>query len=257
MPPSSAKRPHALDDLAFSVSAEGEALHGNAAVSPTMWVPGTTMLSISLAATYADYTLGSLAVSALTPRMPVTLGLDVHLFADAVDLDHIQWTAAVVKAGRSVIVTNLDFTGKDGRRVGFAHGLFMASPDPRLKAPARTTILDHFAAERGVLIEPFAARVGCERRAPGTVVLPSAPHIHNASGSINGGLLTSVIEEAALSADRDSRPLESMQVRYLRGIRNGPAVARARIQSGFADVEVSDGHAGALAVLATTRSACS
>jgi hypothetical protein len=88
----------------------------------------------------------------------------------------------------------------------------------------------------------------------GTAVLPCTPVVHNASAAINGGLLALVVEEAALSADPTAGRIESVQLRYLRAIRVGPAVASAELHHGMGRVEVRDASNDAVAAIATTRS---
>jgi acyl-coenzyme A thioesterase PaaI-like protein len=245
---------HALADVGLVIGAVGEELHGTAEVLPTMWVPGTSALRVSMLATWADTMLGLLAVRALAPRVPVTLELDIHLFADIEGTPEVRSVARLTRAGRAVLVLSIDFL-VDDERVGFGHALFMAAPDPSLTIPMGNWALDGFAARRGTLVVPFADRVGCERTGPASAILPCADHVLNQSKGINGGLLTVAIEEAALSADPAGRPIRSMQVRYLRAIRTGPAVARATVTDGLGEVEVHDGASGALAVLATTITA--
>lgn len=245
---------HVLGDLGLSIEAAGDELHGRAAIVPTMWAPGTTRLRASIVATWADTLLGLLAVRALAPRVPVTLELDVHLFDDPGDDGVLHLAGHVAKAGRAVIVSSMEISAGDGRRVGFGHSMFMAAPDPRLSIPTGSWALDNFSSRRGTLDEPFAARVGCERTAPGTAVLPLSPPVLNHSQTLNGGLVSLVVEEAALSADPAGRPLESLHLRYLRPVRTGPAVARAEVRGTTGEVEVRDAATDALAIIATTRS---
>jgi acyl-coenzyme A thioesterase PaaI-like protein len=100
---------------------------------------------------------------------------------------------------------------------------------------------------------PFAQRARCTVREPGVVELPRTPDGLNATGSINGGLLALAIEEAALSLTPGAT-LCSLALRYLRSVRNGPAVATAAVHHGLGRVEVRDaGDADRLAAVATTR----
>jgi acyl-coenzyme A thioesterase PaaI-like protein len=103
------------------------------------------------------------------------------------------------------------------------------------------------------LTVPFAERAGCEYRAPGVVAIPMRPDGLNASGTLNGGLLALAVEEAALSIS-PGRPLDSMSMRYVSPVRNGPAVATAEVCDGLANVVVRDeGRDDRLSVIATTR----
>lgn len=207
-----------------------------------------------MAASWADTQLGVLAMQAFSPRFTLTLDLDVHLFDEVTDLTRLRTAARIVKAGSTVVVALMEFTTDDGRRrVGFSHGTFMAAPNPALSAPTATQALASFRSGRRPLDEPIVTRVGCTRTKPGEAVMPYASKLNNGSNAINGGLLTVAVEEAALSADPEHRPLESMHVRYLRAVRVGPAVARAVVRRGVGQVELRDLHTDAPALLATTR----
>jgi len=244
----------AIDELGLALEAVGDELHGWADVRPTMWAPGTEMLRTSVAMTWADALLGLHAMKALAPRLTVTLELDAHLFDDIAGVERVHARSRLVKAGQQVIFTTLDFLADDGRVVGFGSGSFMAIPDPQWLAPPLDDVLVRFASPRGMLIEPLAERIGCEQTVPGTVVLPCAPVVHNATQAINGGMLAVAVEEAALSADLSARWIESMHLRYLRSVRVGPAVARADVHEAMGRVEVRDAATRKVAAIATTRS---
>ena len=234
---------------------DGDGLHGTVPVVPAMFVPGTSSLRASVVVAWADTLLGLLAVRLLAPRVPVTLELDVHLIDDLRGADELTLTGRVLKAGKSVLVSRLDLAAADGRRVGLGHALFMANPDPRVTMRTGNWALNRFRTRGAALDEPFADRLGCFRTGRGEAVLPCSPDVLNQSKSLNGGLLGVVVEEAALSADPAERPLSSMHLRYLRGVRQGPAEARAEVRGDLGEVEVRDAATGALAVVATTRAA--
>jgi acyl-coenzyme A thioesterase PaaI-like protein len=70
---------------------------------------------------------------------------------------------------------------------------------------------------------------------------------------VHGGLIALVVEEALLSLSPGAT-LSSLNLRYLRPVRVGPAVATARTTTGLGQVEVRDGgNGGRLSVLATAR----
>lgn len=245
---------HIMRDLGFDVVAAGDEMHGSAHVVPEMWVPGTEALRTSILATWADVAAGYIAIGLFTPGVPVTLDLDVHLFAPAVRCDEVHLVARAQKAGRSVSVLSIDIADGGGRTLGFAHATFMAAPNPALKMP--TVVRDEALLQPhpARLEVPFAERAGCERVAPGVASIPMRPDGLNASGTLNGGLLALAVEEAALSVEPPGTTLSSLAMRYAQPVRVGPAVAHADVRDGLGNVVVRDtGRDDRLAVIATTR----
>lgn len=244
----------AFAEIGMAIEAVGDEMHGWFDVVPELCGPGTTSLRASVAASVADAVLGFHAIRALTPRLPVTLELDVHLFDEITGVPRVHGRSRVVKAGQSVVVTSMDFRDDRDRLVGFGSGSFMAIPNPEFTAPPIDDVLARFAQPLGRLTVPLAERIGCVRTGPGSAVLPCSPIVHNGSKAINGGLLSVAVEEAALAGDPAATRVESLHIRFLRAIRVGPAVVTADVHHGMARVEVVDGSCGAVAAIATTRS---
>lgn len=240
-------------DLGFGVARSGDEAHGSGHVTPEMWVPGTEVLRTSILAALVDVVAGHIAVGLFDPGVPVTLDLDIHLRRPAVGIDEVRMAARVQKSGRSVSVLSIDVAA-DGEEIGFAHATFMAAPNPSLRMP--TVVRDDgFLRPHPARLEvPFAERAGCERLGPGLASIPLRPDGLNAAGTLNGGLLALAVEEAALSAE-PTTSLASLSMRYVQPVRNGPAVARADVRYGLANIVVRDqGRDDRLAVIATTRS---
>jgi len=244
----------AFAEIGMVIEAVDDEMHGRFDVVPELRTPGTDAVRASVAAAVADAVLGFHAIRALSPRLPVTLELDVHLFDEVAGAARIHGRSRVVKAGQSVIVTSMDFLDDADRLVGFGSASFMAIPNPEFTAPDIADVLARFGAPTGRLTAPIAERIGCVRTAPGVVTLPCTPIVHNGSKAINGGLLAVAVEEAALSADPAATRIESLHIRFVRAVRVGPATARADVHHGMARVEVVDESSGAVAAIATTRS---
>jgi acyl-coenzyme A thioesterase PaaI-like protein len=193
---------------------------------------------------------GYLAMEVLSPRVPVTLELDVHLYEPPPGDGVITGIGRTVKAGRNVFVAGIDFHYED-RVIGFASASFMAAPDATL-----TIQRDGSAppAPQGTRLQvAFADRAGCQRREPGVAVLSSSDEALNASNTLNGGLIALAVEEAALSLAPDHF-VHSLALHYLQPVRMGPAVARATMRRNLAQVEVTDaGNDDRLCVVATAR----
>lgn len=243
---------HIVLDLGLVISRAGDEVHGVATVVPEMWVPGTTSLRTSILATWVDHVCGLAAIGVLAPRVPVTLELDVHVYDHLPTDGTVHAVARVLKAGRSVVVCGVDVTDGDGSPVAIGNASFMAAPDPGLALP--DDLDDQMTRTApGRLRVPFAERAACERREAGVAALRRSEDGLNASGTINGGLIALLVEEAALSL-APGATLTSMALRYLRPVRTGPAVATACERAGLARVEVRDeGGDGRSAVTGTTR----
>ncbi|MEW2355718.1 hotdog domain-containing protein [Spirillospora sp. NPDC029432] len=241
---------HVLNELGFSTRRVGEELHGTASITPQMHVPGTSHLRTSILATWADMLTGLLATRVIAPRVPVTLELDVHLYRPAPAAGDLVGIARTVKAGRSTIVAEVDFT-VDGEPLAISKGLFMMAPDPDVRLPPMHSLDSPATGAR--LAVPLAERVGCERRGAGTAALPRREDGLNATDSVNGGLIALVAEEAVLSlAPGDT--LRSLSLTYLHAARVGPVVATARLRDGLARAELRDsGHGDRLTGLVTAR----
>ncbi len=250
-------RRHVLSDLGWVVTRvddDPDALVGSATVVPAMHVPGTEQVRISILAAWADVVAGHLAAFTIHPRVPVTLELDVHLFVAPPGAGTVIGVGRVVKAGRSVFVSSVDFTDEDGEPIGFAAASFMPSPDERLTIDIGPMSVDRPPAPRGPeLTVPFAERAGCAVRGPGVAVLGHSEESLNASNTLNGGLIALACEEAALSLTPGAT-LASLDLRYLQPVRVGPAVAEAEVHHGLGRIEVRDaGNDNRLCVAATSR----
>jgi len=249
-------RVHVLSELGFAVSRAGDELRGTATVVPEMYVPGTETLRISILTAWADVLTGLLTVAVVEPRVPVTLGIDIHLFAPPTAVGEVELRARLVKAGKDVLLSSVAITDGAGNELGTANAQFMVAPDPDLRmAASGDELVAAMAVPKGSLLEPFADRAGCERREPGVAILPTtSDETSNSSKTLNGGLIALLVEEAALSTEAGST-LSTMTIHYVRPVRVGPALAVATRQGAVSEVVVTDeGRDGALAVKATTRS---
>ena len=127
-----------LTELGFTVMrvpGSGDGLRGTACVTPQMHVPGTSHLRTSILAAWADMLAGLLASLAMEPRVPVTLELDVHLYRPAPASGTIRGTGRTVKAGRSVFVADVEFTGEEGGPLAIGAGSFSSAGGNQARVP--------------------------------------------------------------------------------------------------------------------------
>jgi acyl-coenzyme A thioesterase PaaI-like protein len=243
---------HVLQDLGWHVGRTDDGLRGSASVTPEMHVPGTSHLRTSILAIWADVLAGHLAVDTISPRVPVTLELDVHLYRPAPGDGLVRGSGQIVKAGRSVFVASVDFDSGEGEPFGFAAASFVPAPDARLTVQMPKN-WDQQAPPGPGLTVPFAERAGCERVAPGVAALSPSDEKLNASNTLNGGLIALTVEEALLSL-LPGATVSSLDLRYLQPARVGPVVARGEVRQGLGRVEVRDqGNDDRLCVVATSR----
>jgi acyl-coenzyme A thioesterase PaaI-like protein len=244
---------HIMRDLGFGVAAVDDEMHGSARVVPEMWVPGTSVLRISILAAWADMVAGHLAIGLFDPGVPVTLDLDVHLFEPPDEIDEVRMIGRIEKSGRSVSVLGIEIADGDGAPLGFSQATFMAAPNPSLRMPTIVRDEGLLRPHAPALAVPYAERAGIVQDAPGVAVVPMRPDGLNASGTLNGGLLALAIEDAARSLTPGAT-LSSLSMRYAQPVRVGPAVAEADEAHGLGRIVVRDaGRDNRLAVLATTR----
>jgi acyl-coenzyme A thioesterase PaaI-like protein len=245
---------HVAYDLGWEVRRRGDELVGSGPVIPQMWTPGTQQLRTSILAMWADILAGLLAVDVLRPRVPLTLELDVHLPRPAPGAGEVRGTGRTVKAGRSVLVSGMEFVDGSGEPVAFAGASFMAAPDRNLRFHQDWTGAVGAEMPAGPLLnEPYAERAGVTSPKPGVAVLPHSPGVLNAAGTINGGLIALAAEEAVLSRSPGAA-LSSLGLRYLHPARVGPVVATAEVANGLGMVEARDeGNGNRLCVTAMAR----
>lgn len=248
------KRPQGIfKEFGLALERDGDDLVGRADIVPTMLVPGSDILRLSVLSVWADTIFGLIAIQAIAPRVPTTLELDVHVHAPIRQCKTVHMRARLARSGKSVLVFTVDFTDEAGSALGFGTSLFMASPDPTISIPPGDWALKRFSRSSGELLQPLAERVRCDRLAPGVASLPWAHDTQNTARAINGGILAIAIEEAALSLAAGQQTLSSLIVRYLRPVRTGGAIAHATLKADLGQVEVIDAGNGALSTLATIR----
>jgi acyl-coenzyme A thioesterase PaaI-like protein len=152
----------------------------------------------------------------------------MHVFRTPTVAD-LSMEAKLVKIGKRVIVGECWFTADgedDPYAVCVATFFTTASPisddwaTPRADNPM-------FSPTRH-LPEPIAERAGIVVRAPGVVEVGLAPHISNGT-TVQGGIVALLAERACESAlgDDGGHAVTGIDLRYLSGLRSGPARATA------------------------------
>jgi acyl-coenzyme A thioesterase PaaI-like protein len=245
-------RTSTIVELGLVTEVAGDRLRGDAHVVPELLVPGTGAVRTSVLATWADVLAGLLSTLTLRPSIPLTLDLEVQVHRPATSGRDVLGEATIVKAGRSVVVSEVRFLER-GERTPFAvaHTSFMASPNPEHLAPEAG--FETAMQDRRRLSAPLAERAGARVLAPGRAEVPKRPDGLNAAGAIQGGLVALAVEEAAASTVDQPVWLSSLGLRYLRPFTVGPALAEAEAFDDLCVVRVTDAGTTKLGALATAR----
>jgi acyl-coenzyme A thioesterase PaaI-like protein len=237
-------------ELGMLTRADGALLRGEAQVVPEICVPGTTAVRASVLATWADVLTGFLAIEPMSPQIPLTLDLDVHIHRQATSGRDILGVSSVVKAGRRIVVCDVRFHERgDDEPFAIGHGTFMGSPAPGHEFPKGFMPA---MQERHRLDVPLAERAGVVVLGPGEVEVPRQTDGLNATGAIQGGLVALAAEEA-VRATGERLLLSSLSVRYLRPFSVGPAHAVAERHGDLVTVRLRDAGQDKLGAIATAH----
>lgn len=246
------QRESVVSELGLYVEVGDDVATARGQVHPETCVPGTDVLRTSVLATWADVVTGFMAVRAMSPRIPLTLDLEVQVERPPEAGATVRCEASTVKVGRSVLVTEATFRDAgSGAALAVALASFIASPNPEhVFAFDFPTVVDMSGPPRA----PLAARAACTVVERGVAEIPHRPGNLNSSGAIQGGMVALVAEEAATSLLDEPGALRSMSVRYLRPLAAGPARAAATPgEGGLAVVRITDLGTGKLGTIVTTR----
>jgi acyl-coenzyme A thioesterase PaaI-like protein len=241
-----------IAEMGLVLARDGEYLAGRATVVDELNVPGRRDVRATAFAIWADVIGAAIASARLAPRAATTVDLTLDLCRPVSGVEVVEARAHLVKAGRQMITTAVEFSDEDGHLLGFATLGLMAAPDGTMHEPGVAS-RNAITSLVGRLPEPLGVRVGCERLEGGVARMPKSARTTNALNTINGGLHSLLVEESMLSLDPQAHVI-SMTLRYLRPARVGPAIATATLAEGLGRVTVVDAGAGGReVVLATVR----
>jgi acyl-coenzyme A thioesterase PaaI-like protein len=243
--------PSVIAELGLRPTVEADVARAWAEVVPEACVPGTAALRPSVLATWADVITGAVAGNAISPRIPLTLDLEIQLTGNACIGDVVEAEAIAVKAGRTVVVCQATFRLKRTHApIAVALASFIASPDPSHLFPGG---FPDISGITGRLSIPLAERIGATVISPGVAEVPRRPDGLNATGAIQGGLIAMAAEEAAMSLAAHPTVPDSLNVRYLRPFSIGPCRAEATGDERSSVVRLVDAGTGKIGAIATVR----
>src|SRR4051794_30343087 len=97
----------------MSLEVGGDMVRGSAEGQKHACVPGTDVVRTSVLATWADVVTGVIAGHAITPRIPLTLDLEVQVQQQALAGTRLVAEATALKVGRTVLVCEARFWDED------------------------------------------------------------------------------------------------------------------------------------------------
>ncbi len=240
-----------IAELGLRSTVDTDRVRGWADVVPEMCVPGTATVRTSVLATWADVATGAVAGNAISPRIPLTLDLEVQLFGAGLAGERILVEAAALKVGRTVVVCEATFRREHtGATIAVAVASFIASPDPSHLFPGG---FPDISGVQGRLLIPLAERIGATVLEPGIAEVPRRTDGLNATGAIQGGLVAVAAEEAAMSLVSQPTVPYALNVRYLRPFSVGPCRAVATGDAHASIVRLTDVSSGKIGAVATAR----
>jgi acyl-coenzyme A thioesterase PaaI-like protein len=243
-----------VGQLGLRTTLQGPITRGVAGVIDELCIPGTSTLRTSVLATWVDIVSGAVAGTAIDPRIPLTLDLEVQLHRPIPSGVEVGLEAEAVKVGRSIVLSEVRIAdAASGEPFGLALVSFVASPNPEHVFEGGFPTLAHLDRR---LDMPLADRVGGTVVGPGTFDLPRRPDGLNASGAIQGGLVVFGAEEAVRAACKAPLVATSLTIRYLRPFTIGPARCIADVRDDFAMVRLTDRGTGKLGAVVTMRLGC-
>lgn len=210
-----------LEEIPFSHHLADGGLEGELEITDHLLVPEGRQVRISVLSSVADVLTGVLiADSSPDPKTAMTVDLSVRIFKP-ITAELLQLRSRIVKRGRTLSTAEAWFH-RDGQPVAHAWATFMLSPRPQdtMKGVPMTKTRGEVE-----MSQPFTVALGFDTIEPGVVEVKRSPYTLQPAGTIHGGVVCALAEDAALSLT--GRPVTELDVRYLSTIRIGPARATA------------------------------
>ena len=215
--------PYFISQLGFRIEPSEGGMVGEIELVPELMVPGHPVPRISVLATAGDILIGQLA-NTLTTEIALTVDLAVRVLRP-VESERLTMSATILKAGRTLIAGEAYWADHRGNMVAHCWATFMASPRPL--DSGMTGDPEHTApAHRGPMLKvPFLEMLRLEVPTAGVAEVPRRPAILQPTGTLQGGVICALAEQAAES--KIGAPITSLDTRYLAGIREGNGRATA------------------------------
>ena len=180
-------------------------------------------LHIGAIAAALDVTAGALAIMSVHPDWTATTHLSIQTSAGAPAGGAVGLDCRVLRAGRTSVFACADLRAADGTAIGAATigfaRLIRRDGNPTTAPDGGVTRLGD--AEPDGPRPPLTEFLGLTDAPGGGVELVLTPRIANSTGTIQGGVVASILERAAQAAAGPGR-VADLEVHYLAAGRIGP-----------------------------------
>jgi acyl-coenzyme A thioesterase PaaI-like protein len=230
---------HVLRELGLEIDVQADGVaHGFLAVGDSIRTPSGEP-RMGAVATAVDVLGGVTSIRACSPDRVATADMTLHLLPTG-GTDELHVVMHVRRRGRRTLVVEAELFGDRRQPAGLATLTFAVLPQPpgapvlAVAPPGggrRPAVVPAVEATR-----PFVDAVGLRVAGPGDVQVDVAPKVRNSLGALNGGVLTTCIDEAVATAGTATlgRPAETTELHivFLELGRVGPVRARAEVLAG-------------------------
>ena len=243
---------HIVTEFDLSSTPYEDHTHGETVIHEYLSSPQSGASYVTVLLTHADVLIGTTAFNQTQPRVPVTVDMSHRQLAKLVPGTRVDIDSRILRIGNTAIVGEVTFTAEN-RVVATTHVTFSISPRPQDSGSIEFPIGVTRPGKKPTM--HLVQRSGVRVLDKGVTEIDLTAENINASKGLQGGVTAFAGEHAAESLLAADEHLIDCDVRYLSGIRTGPARAFAeRVAPNLIRVEIKDhGKDDRLCVLATFR----
>jgi acyl-coenzyme A thioesterase PaaI-like protein len=227
---------HLLRDLPVEFE-HVDSTSARAHVGASPWSDGDGQMEAGVLLTAVDVLCGTVVGRVVAPDWMATSSLDLHVLSPVMARDASAGaviTAQVVRDGRSTVVVDVTVEDARGGRVAVGTGSFARLP--RRESSVDLSAFPITYGERsgfdGGTPErwgSFVEALELVDRGDGSVELSVRDYVQNSFGAVNGGVLATLAERAALTVSPPGSGTTDVELHYLRQARRGPVVTRCDV----------------------------
>lgn len=208
---------------------------GTVRISDFVRTPSKRWMRASALLTIADMVVGSNLVYNTSPDVPLTVDMQVHQLHPHLE-DELEIDSYIKKIGRKISYGETFFRlPGSGELAAVVSSTFAITPNPN----AYVGELHRSGGSPGLIDADILDFCEVRRPVAGLAEVDRAPGRGNATGSLQGGMISLVAEAAAESLTGNEAV--ALDIKFLRSVQVGPGQAKAvQIGPETVRVEVSD-----------------